>query len=100
MNQSELCPKGLSEQSKSGSETGISNHVLDAIVDTMMPDIIAFFEAEEGQRGFEELKRMQADYYSIPISANQEKQFCPLAIVSQQSVMFFDNKAHETGTFI
>lgn len=54
--QSEPRPKSLSEQSKSGSETGIPKHVLEAIIDTMLPDIIAFFETEEGQREFEEWK--------------------------------------------
>ena len=37
-------------------EAGIPKHVLEAIVDTMLPDIIAFFETEEGQREFEEWK--------------------------------------------
>ena len=31
-------------------------HVLQAIVDDMMPDIRAFFESEEGKREFEEWK--------------------------------------------
>ena len=35
---------------------GIPKHVLESIVDTMLPDIIAFFETEEGQREFEEWK--------------------------------------------
>ncbi|MBQ5969521.1 MAG: hypothetical protein IJL52_05330 [Clostridia bacterium] len=54
--QSKLHTKSLSEQSKSGSETGIPKHVLEAIVDTMLPDIIAFFETEEGQQEFGEWK--------------------------------------------
>ena len=40
-------------------EAGIPKHVLEAIVDTMLPDIVAFFETEEGQREFEEWKRQQ-----------------------------------------
>ena len=35
---------------------GIPKHVLEAIVDTMLPDIIAFFETEEGRHEFEEWK--------------------------------------------
>ena len=38
---------------------GIPKHVLEAIVDTMLPDIIAFFETEEGKREFEEWKAEQ-----------------------------------------
>ena len=35
----------------------VPRNVLEAIVDTMMPDIRAFFESEEGQREFEEWKK-------------------------------------------
>ena len=38
---------------------GIPKHVLESIVDTMLPDIIAFFETKEGQREFEEWKAEQ-----------------------------------------
>lgn len=38
---------------------GIPKHVLEAIVDTMLPDIIAFFETEEGNREFEKWKAEQ-----------------------------------------
>ena len=38
---------------------GIPKHVLESIVDTMLPDIIAFFETKEGQREFEEWKAGQ-----------------------------------------
>ncbi len=71
--QSKLHTKSLSEQSKSGSETGIPKHVLEAIVDTMLPDIIAFFETEEGKREFEEWKKMQASHHTAePASSSQE----------------------------
>lgn len=56
LDQSELRPDRQNEQSKNESNAGIPKHVLDAIVDTMLPDIIAFFETEEGQREFEEWK--------------------------------------------
>lgn len=35
---------------------GIPMHVLESIVDTMLPDIVAFFETDEGKREFEEWK--------------------------------------------
>ena len=38
------------------AECGVPKHVLEAIVDDMMPDIRAFFESEEGKREFEEWK--------------------------------------------
>lgn len=48
LDQSELRPDRQNEPSKNESNAGISKHVLDAIVDIMLPDIIAFFETEEG----------------------------------------------------
>ena len=39
------------------AECNVPKHVLQAIVDDMMPDIRAFFESEEGKREFEEWKR-------------------------------------------
>lgn len=48
----ELCSACQSEQPKSD----IPKHVLKSIVATMLPDIIAFFETEEGRREFEEWK--------------------------------------------
>ena len=38
------------------AECDVPKHVLQAIVDDMMPDIRAFFESEEGKREFEEWK--------------------------------------------
>lgn len=38
------------------AECNVPKHVLQAIVDDMMPDIRAFFESEEGKREFEEWK--------------------------------------------
>ena len=40
-------------RNRSGS-VGIPIHVLESIVDTMLPDIVAFFEMDEGKREFEE----------------------------------------------
>ncbi|MBR5718786.1 MAG: hypothetical protein IKX16_07190 [Clostridia bacterium] len=39
------------------AECNVPKHVLQAIVDDMMPDIRAFFESEEGKREFEEWKK-------------------------------------------
>ena len=38
------------------AECNVPKHVLQAIVDDMMPDIRAFFESEEGKREFEKWK--------------------------------------------
>ena len=38
------------------AECAVPKHVLQAIVDDMLPDIRAFFESEEGKREFEEWK--------------------------------------------
>ena len=42
------------------AECDVPKHVLQAIVDDMMPDIRAFFETEEGKREFEEWKAERA----------------------------------------
>lgn len=47
-------------RSRSASSV-VPKDVLEAIVDTMMPDIRAFFESEEGQREFEEWKANRND---------------------------------------
>ena len=43
------------------AECNVPKHVLQAIVDDMMPDIRAFFESEEGKREFEEWKAQRAN---------------------------------------
>ena len=40
-------------------ECSVPKHVLQAIVEDMLPDIRAFFESEEGKREFEEWKAQQ-----------------------------------------
>ena len=42
------------------AECDVPKHVLQAIVDDMMPDIRAFFESEEGKREFEEWKEQRS----------------------------------------
>lgn len=41
------------------TECGIPEHVLESIARMVLPDIIAFFETEEGQREFEEWRQAQ-----------------------------------------
>lgn len=41
------------------AECAVPKHILQAIVDDMLPDIRAFFESEEGKREFEEWKALQ-----------------------------------------
>ena len=41
------------------AECDVPKHVLQAIVDDMMPDIRAFFESEEGKKEFEEWKKQK-----------------------------------------
>ena len=59
------------------AEIGIPKHVLESIVDTMLPDIIAFYETEEGRREFEEWKaeRYRAEivhHYDALIDENND----------------------------
>ena len=61
------------------AECDVPKHVLQAIVDDMMPDIRAFFESEEGKREFEEWKakkyrsnNMVAEQSSERITKNEK----------------------------
>ena len=38
------------------TKSGIPDHVAESIARTIMPDIIAFYESEEGRKEFEEWK--------------------------------------------
>ena len=56
---------------------GIPIHVLESIVDTMLPDIVAFFETDDGKREFEEWKaeRRRAEivrHYDALIDENND----------------------------
>jgi hypothetical protein len=47
-------------QDKSGQlDIKIPKHEIEAIARCLLPDIIAFFESEEGRKEFEEWKRQQ-----------------------------------------
>ena len=41
------------------TKSGVPKHVADAIARTFLPDIIAFFQSEEGRREFEEWEQEQ-----------------------------------------
>ena len=41
------------------TKSGVPKHVVEAMVRTFLPDIIAFFESEEGRREFEEWEQEQ-----------------------------------------
>ena len=41
------------------TKSGVPKHELEAIVRTFLPDIIAFFQSEEGRREFEEWEQEQ-----------------------------------------
>ncbi len=41
------------------TKSGVPKHVVEALVRTFLPDIIAFFESKEGRREFEEWEREQ-----------------------------------------
>ena len=41
------------------TKSGVPKHVVEAMVRTFLPDIIAFFQSEEGRREFEEWEQEQ-----------------------------------------
>ena len=41
------------------TKSGVPKHELEAIVRTVLPDIIAFFQSEEGRKEFHEWKQEQ-----------------------------------------
>lgn len=46
----------MSRRKKLVNNTGIPQHQIEAIARCLMPDILAFYESEEGQREFAEWK--------------------------------------------
>lgn len=47
------------EKEKSSTNTPYPQHAIDAVARCLWPDIVAFFESEEGQKEFEAWKRQQ-----------------------------------------
>ena len=49
------------------AELVLSDEIVESIVDLMLPDIISFFESEEGKKEFEEWKAEQAKKKNVEI---------------------------------
>ena len=49
----------MSRKKKSVNNSGIPQHIIESIARCILPDIIAYYETEEGQRQFQEWKAMQ-----------------------------------------
>ena len=49
----------MSRKKKPVNNSGIPQHIIESIARCVLPDIIAYYETEEGQRQFQEWKAMQ-----------------------------------------
>ena len=49
----------MSRRRKPVNDSGIPQHIIESIARCILPDIIAYYETEEGQRQFQEWKAMQ-----------------------------------------
>ena len=49
----------MARKKKPVNNSGIPQHAIEAIARCILPDIIAYYETEEGQREFREWKAMQ-----------------------------------------
>ena len=49
----------MSRKRKPVNNSGIPQHIIESIARCILPDIIAYYETEEGQREFQEWKAMQ-----------------------------------------
>lgn len=49
----------MARKKKPVNNSGIPQHAIEAIARYILPDIIAYYETEEGQREFREWKTMQ-----------------------------------------
>ena len=49
----------MSCKRKPVNNSGIPQHIIESIARCILPDIIAYYETEEGQRQFQEWKAMQ-----------------------------------------
>ena len=49
----------MSRKRKPINNSGIPQHIIESIARCILPDIIAYYETEEGQRQFQEWKAMQ-----------------------------------------
>ena len=49
----------MSRKRNPKNNSGIPQHIIESIARCILPDIIAYYETEEGQRQFQEWKAMQ-----------------------------------------
>ena len=49
----------MSRKRKPVNNSGIPQHIIESIARCILPDIIAYYETEEGQQQFQEWKAMQ-----------------------------------------
>ena len=49
----------MRRKKKPVNNSGIPQHIIESIARCILPDIIAYYETEEGQRQFQEWKAMQ-----------------------------------------
>ena len=49
----------MSHKKKPVNNSGIPQHIIESIARCILPDIIAYYETEEGQRQFQEWKAMK-----------------------------------------
>ena len=49
----------MARRKKLINNSGIPQHIIESIARCILPDIIAYYETEEGQRQFQEWKAMQ-----------------------------------------
>ena len=49
----------MSRKRKPVNNSGIPQHIIESIARCILPDIITYYETEEGQRQFQEWKAMQ-----------------------------------------
>ena len=49
----------MSRKKKPVNNSGIPQHIIESIARCILPDIVAYYETEEGQRQFQEWKAMQ-----------------------------------------
>ena len=59
----------LSRRKKLTNNSGIPQHEIENIARILLPDILAFYESEEGQREFAEWKAQQAEKPDKEIAA-------------------------------
>ena len=52
----------MSRKRKAVNHSDLPDHVVESIAHLILPDILAYYESEEGQREFAEWKKKQAEH--------------------------------------